>query len=191
MTQKITKDQKDTFIEELAACGVIKLAASKTMVSVPTIYAEMKRSDVFKKRVQLAINEGKSKLGDSTLENILEIANDLDPKRTSQRLTANLAIANWVIPGFRGEQKISGKVEHDVIVKTGIPRPDYKELTPPKDSVKIIEGEVIKSTSHGEGIPKEEKDKLKALNSGKPIDSIDKAVNNVIEKEVENDNSTK
>lgn len=188
MTQKITKDQKDVFIEELAACGVIKLSAEKAMVSVPTVYAEMKRSDVFKKRVQIAINEGRSKLGDSALERILEIANDSDPKRTSQKLTANLALANWSIPGFRGEQKISGKVEHDVIVRTGIPRPNY-ELTQPKDSVKIIEGEakVLKSTSHGEGIPKEDKDKLKALNEGKPIDSIDKAVNNVIEKEVEDE----
>lgn len=190
MTARITKDTKDVFIEELAACGVIKLAAQKAEISVPTIYNEMKRSDIFKRRVERAISEGRTKVGDSALENIIEIAHNLDPKAMKHRLTANIALANAFVDNFKGSTKVSGRVEHDVIVRTGIPRPNYAELTQGKESAKVIEGEVVDphKTSHGEGVSKEDKDKLKALNSGAPINSIDKAVNKVIENEVDNDN---
>lgn len=163
MATRINYDQKETALEVIRAKGTIKAGAEAADVTYQTIRNEMKRSSIFKRRVEQALADGKGEIGDDALSRLKWLATE-ENKDTRSRLTANIALLNWILPGFRGSSKVEGKIQHDVKVITGVPRPNY--LTEPKTSIKI-----------------EDKEKLNLLNAGKPI-TKPRTVEEAIEGEV-------
>lgn len=132
MSQKITHDQKETALETIREKGTMKAGAETAGVSVRTLFAEMKRSEVFKRRVFEARSEGYSKLADSARQLLIDYMSGKYDKTDRNRLTAAIALLNAYEPGFRGTTTIQGKVEHDVRVITAVPRPKYIEVESPK-----------------------------------------------------------
>ena len=127
-------DRKETAIEFVRARGTLKAGANAAGVTYQTLRNEIKRSLIFAKRIAEALNDGKSEIGNPAIDNIIKIASDANPDVRS-RLTANLALANWAIPGFRGETRIGGKIEHDIRVTSAVPRPIYKEIEVEKKQI--------------------------------------------------------
>lgn len=132
MSKHMTHDQKETSIEFVRAKGTLKAGAEAAGISYQTLRNEIKRSPLFQKRIAEAQIDGKSEIGDKAVENIRDLASE-NNRDIRSRLTANMALANWTVPGFRGESKVSGEIIHSVRVKTAIPRPNYKELPQPKE----------------------------------------------------------
>ncbi len=141
MLGKITHDQKETAIEALREHGTMQYASKICGVSVRTLNEEMRRSEVFRRRVIEARTEGKMNMADNAIELIKSYAyGEYDKKETDRnRLTAAIALANAYEPGFRGTTMIQGKIEHDIKVITSVPRPHYKELDTPK--IRVIKEE--------------------------------------------------
>ena len=136
--KKITHDEKETALEAMREHGTMQYGAKIAGVTVRTLNEEMRRSEVFKRRVLEARTEGKSNIADKAIELIKEYAYGENKEKTDRnRLTAAIALANAYEPGFRGTTTIQGRVEHDVRVITAVPRPNYDEIEPPK--VKVIE----------------------------------------------------
>ena len=136
MSQKITHDQKEAAIEAMREHGTMQYGAKIAGVSVRTLNEEMRRSEVFKRRVEEARAEGKVNIADKAIEMIKLYASGELLKTDRNVLTANIALANAYEPGFRGTTIIQGRVEHDVRVITAVPRPKYDEIESPK--VKVI-----------------------------------------------------
>lgn len=176
---KLSSEQKDQILQTLKIFGTLKQTAKIVGVGVEDIKVEMKKHAVFRKRVQESLKEGRENITDEALDKIREYVMNPPAKTDRNQLTAAIALANAYLPGFKGTSKVEGRIEHDIKVITGVPRPNY--LTEGKKQTTI---EIERSTSHGEGIPQSEKDKLKLLNSGEPINTVDKAVERVIEGEV-------
>ena len=127
MSQHITHDQKETAIEALRVHGTMQYASRIAGVSVRTLNEEMKRSEVFKRRVIEARTEGKVNIADKAIELIKSYAYGENEEKTDRnRLTAAIALANAYEPGFRGTSQVQGRIEHDVRVITGVPRPNYQ-----------------------------------------------------------------
>ncbi len=153
MTKKINHDVKETAIAALRELGTMQAASKICGVSVRTLNEEMRRSEVFKRRVLEARVEGKTAIADKAIELIKSYAyGEFDKKETDRnRLTAAIALANAYEPGFRGQTVVQGRIEHDVRVITAVPRPKYYEIEAPKAKVlankqsveDAIEGEVI------------------------------------------------
>ena len=162
MSDKISHDEKETAIEAMREHGTMQYGAKIAGVSVRTLNREMERSEIFKRRVLEAREEGKRNIAEKAIEMIKLYASGELAKTDRNVLTANIALANAYEPGFRGTTTIQGRVEHDVRVITAVPRPRYAEIEAPK-------GKVI-----GEKKP------LKQLTAGKPPQSVE----NVIEGEV-------
>lgn len=137
---KITHDEKETAIEALKEHGTMQYAAKICGVTVKTLNNEMRRSSIFKHRVLEAREEGKRNMGDEQIDFIHSVAKG-EVEVKMPRLTAALAIANWVVPGFRGTTKVEGNIQHDVRVITAVPRPKYIE----SPEVKVIEQKTILS----------------------------------------------
>ena len=128
MTRKINHDVKETCIEALREHGTMPYASKICGVSVRTLNLEMLRSAVFKRRVLEAREEGKRNMGDEQIDFIHSVAKgEIEVKMP--RLTAALAIANWVVPGFRGATTVQGQVDHNIRVITAVPRPKYDETS--------------------------------------------------------------
>jgi len=129
---KLNHDQKEQALAGMRLLGTKKAGATAAGITVEKLNAEIKRSAVFKKRANEALQTGKSNLADNALEVISTYALNPPPKTDRNQLTAAIALANAFIPGFRGAQTVQGKIDHDVRVITGIPRPKYDELPSPK-----------------------------------------------------------
>ena len=131
---KITHDEKEAALEARRELGTLKAAALIAGVSVRTLNNEMKRSEVFKRRMQEAAEEGHSIMADNAIQLLKDYAEGKYPKNETDRnrLTAAIAIANWVVPGFRGVTTIQGRVDHDIRVISAVPRPEYGEIEAPK-----------------------------------------------------------
>ncbi len=153
MTKHISHDAKETSIEFVRAQGTLKAGAKAAGCTYRTIRNEMLRSPIFAKRIQEAQEDGKADIGDVAIENIRHLASE-DNKDVRSRLTANIALANFAVPGFRGETKFTGTIDHNIRVKSAVPRPVY-------DNPKIIEGK--------KKISAEDKATLDMLNSSPPL----------------------
>uniref|UniRef100_A0A6M3LN42 Uncharacterized protein n=1 Tax=viral metagenome TaxID=1070528 RepID=A0A6M3LN42_9ZZZZ len=154
--KKINHEVKEAAIEALRYHGTMQYAAKVCGVSVRTLNEEMRRSEVFKRRVLEARAEGKSNIADRAIELIKSYAFGENTEKTDRnRLTAAIALANAYEPGFRGTTQVQGRIDHDIRVLSAVPRPKYqiavekpKELDKgkgkPYNSVEeVIEGEVI------------------------------------------------
>jgi len=154
--KKLDHQKKEEVIDALRHHGTLRYASKVCGISVRTLNEEMRRSSIFKSRVDEARVEGKINMGEEQLDFIHSVAaGEIEVKMP--RLTAALSIANWSVPGFRGTTQIQGKIDHDVRVITAVPRPKYKVeienksqklLDKPKDKgynsiEEVIEGEVI------------------------------------------------
>ncbi len=148
MSQKITHDQKETAIEALREHGTMQYAAKISGVAIRTLNLEMTRSAVFKRRVLEAREEGKLNRGDKSIQFISDVAEGKVEVKMPQ-LTANLAIANWAVPGFRGESKVSGRIEHDVRVITAVPRPKYDEIEASKIKITVDKPKSVEDVVEG------------------------------------------
>jgi len=156
LAKKLNHELKEQVIDALRYHGTLRYASKVCGVSVRTLNEEMRRSEIFKRRVDEARLEGKVNMGDEQLDFIHSVAaGEIEVKMP--RLTAALSIANWSVPGFRGinQTKVTGSIDHRLIpVKTAVPRPKYQIIGPEKkllDKGKkkpytvedVIEGEVI------------------------------------------------
>lgn len=74
MTKKITHDVKETALEALKVHGTMQYASKICGVSVRTLNEEMRRSEVFKRRVLEARAEGKVNIADRAIELIKSYA---------------------------------------------------------------------------------------------------------------------
>ena len=129
MTKKINHDVKETCIEALRIHGTMQYASKLCGVSVRTLNEEMRRSEVFRRRVLEARAEGKTNIADKAIELIKSYAYGENEEKTDRnRLTAAIALANAYEPGFRGVTTIQGRVAHDIRVITAVPRPPYDEI---------------------------------------------------------------
>ncbi len=157
MARKLDHALKEEVIEALKFHGTKQYASKVCNVSVKTITAEMNRSEIFKRRVNEAMVEGKANTADRAIELIKAYAFGENTEKTDRnRLTAAIALANAYEPGFRGTTNVQGKIDHDVRVISAVPRPKYqitvekekKLLDKGKDKgyngvEEVIEGEVI------------------------------------------------
>ena len=129
---RMNHDQKEIAIEFVRATGILKTGANAAGVTYQTLRNEVKRSPIFERRIKEAQTDGKAEVGDKAIENIKTIGSE-DNKDVRSRLTANLALANWVVPGFRGETRITGTLEHNIRIKSAVPRPRYDEIPEGED----------------------------------------------------------
>jgi len=130
---RITHDAKETVIETIRVHGTMKAGAEAAGVSVRTLNEEMRRSAIFKRRILEAREEGKRNIADNAIDRIKEYAFNPPLKTDRNVLTAAIALANAYEPGFRGTTTVQGKIDHDVRVRTAVPRPNYELLdNPPK-----------------------------------------------------------
>ena len=140
MVKKINHDVKETCITALREHGTMQYAAKVCGVSVRTLNEEMRRSEIFKRRVLEAREEGKRNIADRAIELIKIYAYGENEEKTDRnRLTAAIALANAYEPGFRGTTQVQGRISHDVDVRviTAVPRPKYDELPEPK--IKVLD----------------------------------------------------
>ena len=156
MAKKLNHQLKEEVIDALRYHGTMQYAAKVCNVSVRTLNEEMRRSEIFKRRVLEARAEGKTNIADRAIELIKSYAYGENTEKTDRnRLTAAIALANAYEPGFRGTTNVQGRIDHDVRVITAVPRPKYQiTVEKPKELDKgkgkayntvedVIEGEVI------------------------------------------------
>jgi len=145
MSKRMSHDAKETAIEWVRATGILKRGASEAGVTYQTLRNEIRRSPIFEKRIREAQTDGKAEVGDNAVESIKEIGKESN-KDIRSRLTANLALANWAVPGFRGESRVTGSIEHNISVRSAVPRPRYTELPVTKKKIKPGKSQVIELT---------------------------------------------
>ena len=136
--QKITHTEKETALETIKERGTMKAGALAAGISVRSLNEEMRRSEVFKRRVMEARAEGYNRLADDARQLVIDYMMGKYAKTDRNQLTAAIALLNAYEPGFRGTTTIQGRVEHDIRVITAVPRPKYAEL-PETRKVKVIE----------------------------------------------------
>lgn len=124
---RITPDKKRAAIEAIREQGTIKAGAEAADVLLKTMRNEMRRSIVFKRRVDEALQESRQNIVDEAKRVALAIMRG-EIKATHGQMVASLAFLNAYEPGFRATTKIEGKLEHEIRVITAIPRPKYDEL---------------------------------------------------------------
>jgi hypothetical protein len=130
MTRKLNHETKELCLEDLKLNGTLQHASKVCGVAVRTLNEEMKRSEVFRRRVNEARLEGRVQVADRAVEMIKQIASGTMAKTDRNVLTANIALANAYEPGFRGVTVVQGKVDHNVRVITAVPRPKYQIEAP-------------------------------------------------------------
>uniref|UniRef100_A0A6M3JLU8 Terminase n=1 Tax=viral metagenome TaxID=1070528 RepID=A0A6M3JLU8_9ZZZZ len=140
----MTNTQKEAAIEAIQEHGTLKSGAAAAGIDVKTLRAERKRSKIFDNRINDALNEGRERMGDESIQFIKDVRDGVYEKTDRNRLTAAIALANWIVTGFRGTTQVQGKIDHDVRVLTAVPRPKYIEEKKPKLIEDVIEGEIIK-----------------------------------------------
>ena len=136
---KISHDQKEQILAGMRLLGTKKAGALAAGLTVDKLNAEIKKSAVFRKRVNEALAFGKSSLADNALEVITNYALNPPPKTDRNQLTAAIALANAFIPGFRGATTVHRRIDHDVRIITAVPRPNYQIEEPKRlKTVKTI-----------------------------------------------------
>lgn len=133
----LTQDQKMNFLELVKLGHTLKDSAKAVDCNYQQIKYERHKSVVFDRWIKEAQNEGRIALGDAALTKIMEVAFEENPKDRRAQLTAAMSLANYAVPGFRGESRSTIKVDHNVRVIGGPPRPQYKEL--PESKMEIID----------------------------------------------------
>ncbi len=169
---KLNHDQKAQALAGMRLLGTKRAGALAANIPIEKLNEEIKKSAVFRKRANEALQIGKSNLGDNALEVISTYALNPPAKTDRNQLTAAIALANAFITGFRGTTTVQGKIDHDVRVITAVPRPKYDEL-PPKVAIDKPENKRYNI----------DKEKLKLLNQGASSEKIN-SVEEVIEGEV-------
>jgi len=164
----LNKEQKERIILAIRERGVKRDGCKAVNISIHELNDEIKLHKNFAKEVKEAVLEGNQNLADKGKEYIADVIDQKYQKTDRNAITGAIAALNAYEPGFKGTSKVEGRIEHDIKVITGVPRPNYAQI---EDKKQII-------------ITQGDKDKLKELNSGKPITSIDDAVNNVVEGEI-------
>ena len=130
MSKKLNADLKDAVIDALRVHGTMQYASKLCDISIRTLNEEMRRSEVFKRRVLEAREEGKRNIADRAVELIKTYAYGENEEKTDRnRLTAAIALANAYEPGFRGTTIVQGRIDHDIRVISAVPRPKYPEIT--------------------------------------------------------------
>jgi len=140
----VTHNQKEAAIEAIRELGTLKAGAKVAGIDVKTLRAERKRSKIFDNRINDALNEGRERMGDESIQFIKDVRDGVYEKTDRNRLTAAIALANWIVTGFRGTTQVQGKIDHELRVLTAVPRPKYVEDRKPKLIEDVIEGEIIK-----------------------------------------------
>lgn len=145
---RISHEAKELALEAIEIEGTMKSGAHAADVGIKTLYNEMNRSAIFKRRLLEAREKGKRNVADKAVEMIKLIASGTMEKTDRNVLTANIALANAYEPGFRGITQIQGKIDHDVRVITAVPRPKYNELPPeqkklPRQRILDKEGNLV------------------------------------------------
>ncbi len=151
----ITSEQKELALEAIKEHGTLQAGAKAAGISIKTLNEEKKRSEIFKKRIIEALQEGRGRLADNARQLVIDYMMGKYSKTDRNQLTAAIALLNAYEPGFRGTTRVEGRIEHDIRVVSAVPRPRYDELP----QIKVID---------------EDKEKLKQLNAGKPITARDK-----------------
>ena len=123
---RLSHDTKERILIGMRMLGTKKAGALAAGIPIEVLNAEIKKSAVFRKRVNEALASGKSNLADNALEIITNYALNPPPKTDRNQLTAAIALANAFIPGFRGATTVQGRIDHDVRVITAVPRPNYQ-----------------------------------------------------------------
>lgn len=139
---RLSHDKKEQCLAGMRLLGTKKAGALAAGLSVEDLNAEIKRSAVFRKRVNEALTSGKSSLADNALEVITNYALNPPPKTDRNQLTAAIALANAFIPGFRGATTVQGKIDHDVRVITAVPRPNYQITVEEPKRLKTVKTEI-------------------------------------------------
>ncbi len=156
MTRKMTHEAKELALEVIKSEGTMLAAAKAVGVIVRTLNNEMNRSEVFKRRVLAAREEGYRNIADKAVERIKEYA-FVPPDKTDRNvLTAAIALANWAQPGFRGVTTVQGRVDHDVRVITAVPRPKYDVVIEENKPQKLLAN--VKDKAHNKEKVVEEQD---------------------------------
>ncbi len=171
----LSKQQKDLIIYHIRERGVKLDGCKAVKITIHELNDEMKKHKVFAKEVHEAVKEGNQNLSDRGKEYIADVIDGKIAKTDRNAVTSAIAALNAYEPGFKGTSKVEGTISHDIRVITGIPRPKYPEITVDKPENKTYNID---------------KEKLKLLNQGasaEKINSVDKAVDNVIEGEVINE----
>ena len=128
---RLAEDVKLEFLELVRLGYTLKDAAKAVGTNYQQIKYEKKKSSVFDRWVKEAQEEGKVALADAALTGIIRIAFEENPKDKRAQLTALMSLANYSVPGFRGESKRTVEHTGNVRVTGGPPRPKYKELGEP------------------------------------------------------------
>ena len=160
----ITSKQKEIAIEGIREFGTLKAGAKVAGMDVKTLRAERKRSAVLDRRIKDALEEGHNNLADNAIQLIIDYANGVYEKTDRNRLTAAIALANWAQPGFRGTTTVQGKVDHNVRVITGVPRPDYDKI----GTTKVLSIDKPDKEAYN----KKEKEKLRKINRGETVEEV-------------------
>lgn len=134
--------QKESIINAVWSNGTLEAASKNLGINLEAIHDEIKKSAVFKKRIKRALEESKGMLIDEARALVRDYMRGEYEKTDRNRLTAAIALLNAYEPGFKGVSKVEGRVEHDIRVITSIPRPQYKELEPPK--IKVLPKRTVK-----------------------------------------------
>ena len=158
---RLSHDQKEQALAGIRLLGTKKSGAAAANITIEKINAEIKKSAIFKKRVNEALQTGKGDLGDGGLmlvadyafgrctechglgniegEKCLECDSTGKLVKTDRnRLTAAIALSNAFIPGFRGATTVQGKIDHDIIIKPWLPRSENPKVTIDKPDKKRL-----------------------------------------------------
>ena len=129
---RLSDDAKEQALAGMRLLGTEKAGALAANITLEALKEELKKSAVFRKRTNEAKAAGKSNLGESGLDVIVEYALNPSEKTDRNRLTAAIALCNAFIPGFRGVSTVQGRIDHAVRVITAVPRPNYLDKPPDK-----------------------------------------------------------
>ncbi len=132
---KLSHDQKEQVLAGMRLLGTEKAGALAANITIEALKEELKKSAIFRKRASEAKAAGKSNLGESGLDVIIQYALNPPEKTDRNRLTAAIALCNAFIPGFRGVSTVQGRIDHDVRVITAVPRPNYEVLDKPSEKM--------------------------------------------------------
>ncbi len=133
---RLTRDIKEQIVNSIWINGTLESAVSPgDNITMEAIRAEMKKSTVFKRRIEKAIKESQGMLIDEARALVRDYMRGKYIKTDRNRLTAAIALLNAYEPGFKGQTTVQGRIEHDVRVITAVPRPQYE--LPESQKVKI------------------------------------------------------
>ena len=146
--RQLTEELKEEVIKHVAICGTLKYASNRVGVTVRVIQEEIRKSLLFKKRINEAVKIGREAVADRAVE-MLRQAAFLEAGLDKSALTANLALANAYSDGFR-TQKVEHEVRGSVRVITAVPRPKYIEAPKVKELAEPIHSDISERVIEGQ-----------------------------------------